>query len=438
MLTREQNELLTRTDRGTAAGDLLRRYWQPVALSEELAEHAPPLPVRILGEDLVLFRDERGRPGLLGRHCAHRQADLSYGRIEDGGLRCLYHGWLYDVAGNCLEQPGEPEGSRFNSKVHQPAYACRESGGMIFAFLGPGEPPLLPAYEFLIAPEEQRFVTKALHECNYLQGNEGNIDPVHISFLHRFLSEAEAPRRVRQTVTGTALTPNSLYKSDVSPVLEVERTDFGVRIFSVRALSDERTYVRISNFIMPNLSAFPGMTGGDGYSVNWHVPIDDTHHWKYMISFRRSAPLDRELLRQQYAANLTPDHRFVRNSSNRYLQDRGELTAKTFSGMGYFFAAHDAFAVEGEGPIQDRTQERLGSTDRSITMARQMLLRAIQDVQDGRDPAHVVRAADANDLRHITVVSEVIPASIDWHTYWQRDLHLGEQVLEPEVGEPAD
>src|SRR5712692_2349482 len=184
MLTKEQNELLTQTGPGTPGGELLRRYWQPVALAEELPPGGAPLPVRMLGEDLVLFRDESGRPGLLGRHCAHRGADLSYGRLEDGGLRCLYHGWLYDVAGRCLEQPGEPADSTFCTRIRQLAYPAVERGGIIFAYLGPGEPPLLPNYEFLAVPEAQRYATKYYQDCSYLQGSEGNLDPVHNNLLH--------------------------------------------------------------------------------------------------------------------------------------------------------------------------------------------------------------------------------------------------------------
>src|SRR5919199_3319285 len=189
MLTREENELLTRTNRGTPGGEWMRRYWLPALLSEELPPGGPPVPLMLLGEELVAFRDADGRVGLLGLHCAHRGADLSYGRLEDGGLRCLYHGWLYDVAGRCLEQPGEPAGSTFHERVRQTAYPCVERAGIVFTYMGPGEPPLLPNYEFLIVPEAQRSATKILYECNYLQGNEGNIDPVHLSFLHQHLED---------------------------------------------------------------------------------------------------------------------------------------------------------------------------------------------------------------------------------------------------------
>src|SRR5438094_5267917 len=176
MMTQEENEILTQTGRGKSAGELLRRYCQRVALSEELPSGAAPLTVKILGEELVLFRDDQGRAGLLGIHCSHRGTNLSYGRLEDGGLRCIYHGWLYDVAGHCLEQPGEPAGSTFHEKIKHRAYPCQEAGDAIFAYMGPGQPPLLPNYEVLSASADRRYATKYFLECNYLQGLEGNED----------------------------------------------------------------------------------------------------------------------------------------------------------------------------------------------------------------------------------------------------------------------
>src|SRR5213079_2086122 len=160
MLSIDENELVTRVGPRQPAGELLRRYWQPAALSEELPVGGAPIPVRLLGEDLVLFRDEQGRPGLLGIHCSHRGADLSYGRIEDGGLRCLYHGWLYDVCGRVLDQPGEPGGGANKTDIRHRAHPCQEAGGAIFTYMGPGDAPLLPNYEFLTVPGEYRTVTK--------------------------------------------------------------------------------------------------------------------------------------------------------------------------------------------------------------------------------------------------------------------------------------
>ena len=418
MLRPEENALLTQTDRGTPCGDLIRRYWQPVALARELAAGAP-LPVRILGEDLVLFRDEPGRLGLLGLHCAHRGADLSYGRLEDGGLRCLYHGWLYDVTGRCLEQPGEPAGSTFCQRVRQLAYPCVEKAGLVFAYLGPGEPPLLPAYEPLEVPDDHRYVVKVFHDCNYLQGNEGEIDPVHLSYLHRREDFRPETQRSIKGTDGTL--PMVFYIGDRNPRIEAEPTEYGVRIFSVRQAGEERQYVRQTNYVLPNLSTVVGPMAGDGYNIHWHVPIDDTHHWKYEIMFRRSAPLDESDWGRIRASEteLTPDYHLTRKRANRYLQDRASMSWN-FCGLGTNNTPHDACAVEGAGPIQDRTQEHLGSTDVAIALARQQLLAAIQAMQAGQEPPHVLRDAAANRLAHITVLSEVMSASEDWRRYWEK------------------
>lgn len=391
MLTAEQNRLLTETGPGTPGGDLLRRYWQPVALTADLPPAGAPLPVRVLGEDLVLYRDEQGQPGLLGLHCPHRGADLSYGRLEDGGLRCLYHGWLFDRGGRCLDQPGEPAGSTFKDRIRQTAYPCQEAAGLILAYLGSDAPPLLPAYPFLRAPDTHVAVIKIWQACNYLQANEGNIDPAHLSFLHRSLQEQDTQRRVVAEIGKTA---NTLVSQDLAPTIDFAKTDFGLRICSLRTVAPDRDYLRITNFVLPNLSAFNGETSGapyHGHSVNWHVPIDDTHHWKYMLAFSRQAPLDHAALRERYAAELGPDHRLVRDPSNRYQQDRAEMQTTTFTGLGRLFAVHDSWATQGEGAIQDRTTEHLGYGDKVITAARRLLLRAIADVQAGREPPHVVR-----------------------------------------------
>ena len=411
MISQEENNLLTQTGPGTACGELMRRYWQPVALSNDVPHGGAPLPVTILGEDLVLFRDDQGRPGLLGLHCSHRGTDLSYGRVENGGLRCVYHGWLYDVCGRVIEQPGEPGGGANKDQIRHRAHPCREAGGVIFTYMGPGEPPLLPDYEFLTVPQEQRTVTKVLYECNYLQGNEGNIDPVHLSFLHQFLSEANVP--LQRVVRGSDTTDNTLLGKDMAPTIEVELTDFGLRICSQRASGRNQTYLRVTNFVMPNLAAFGGSTVGEGYSVHWHVPIDDTSHWKYVFMFSREKPLAPELV-DKSRAELSADFRLARNRANRYRQDRESMKTKTFTGLGYNFQAHDAFATESQGAIQDRTAEHLVSSDKAIIAARKLLLNAINDVKQGRDPQHIVRDPAGNRFLHLQVFSEVIDASVDW------------------------
>jgi phenylpropionate dioxygenase-like ring-hydroxylating dioxygenase large terminal subunit len=409
MITNEENQLLTQVGRGTPAGELLRRYWQPLALSEELPAGGAPLSVKILGETRVLFRDDKGRPGLLGLHCSHRGTDLSYGRVEDGGLRCLYHGWLYDIGGRCLEQPGEPGGGEHRDAIRHPAYPCQEKGGLIFTYMGPGQPPLLPNYEFLGASPDHRLICKIFHECNYLQANEGNIDPVHLSYLHRFLEDKNERYR---GVRGAEESHYNLVGRDVAPTIDVELVDFGVRIYTTRKQPGDKVYLRVSYFILPNLSAFPGQTGGEGYSVNWHVPIDDTHHWKYMFVFSREAPLDKAVI-QRERSELTPDFRLLRNTSNRFMQDREAMKTKTYTGMGHGFQAHDVFATSSQGAIQDRTHEHVVSSDKAIIAARKLLEKAIKDVQAGQEPPHVMRDPALNRFPHLQVISDLVPGNVD-------------------------
>jgi phthalate 4,5-dioxygenase len=427
MLTKEENDLLTQTGPGTPCGELMRRYWQPVALAEELPPGGAPVPVRILSEDLVLFRDEAGRPGLLGLHCPHRGADLSYGRVEDGGLRCLYHGWLYDITGQCLEQPGEPAGSTFCQRVRHTAYPCREAGGLIFTYMGPGEPPQLPAYDFLDTTEPYRMAIKLRQDCNYLQANEGNMDQVHLSFLHRLSDDAIRGTLMNERATGSKRTASKLLAEDVCPRIEAQETSFGMRECVFRR-APEGYYFKIENFVLPNFAAVPGGTQGqDGYLVNWHVPIDDTTHWKYMVTFKRSGPLDKERLWNVLRGDceLLPDGRFSRNQSNRYLQDRAAMTTDyTYAGIGTGFALHDTWAVEGQGTVVDRTKEHLGYEDKSVILMRKLMFQAIRDVQEGRDPPHVVRDPSANRFPELMVLADVLPDDADWQEY------LAERIAE--------
>ncbi|MSQ18018.1 MAG: hypothetical protein EXR39_00295 [Betaproteobacteria bacterium] len=209
MLAKEQNDLITLIGPSTPGGDLMRRYWQPVALSEELGTDTP-IPVTVFSEALVLYRDAAGRPNLIGRYCPHRRVDLSYGRVEAGGLRCIYHGWVLAGDGRCLEQPGEPANSRYKERIRHIAYSCREAGGVILAYFGPGEPPVLPAFGFFDCAPERVWATKIHHACNYLQANEGNVDPQHLSFLHATLGAGSLYPEL-----------NSLITADVAPRLEV-------------------------------------------------------------------------------------------------------------------------------------------------------------------------------------------------------------------------
>ncbi len=426
MLTREQNERITRTGPGTPGGELMRRYWHPVALSAELAQGSAPIPVRLFSEDLVLFRDEKGRVGLMARACPHRCTDLSFGRIEDGGLRCLYHGWLFDVSGKCLEMPAEPDNTPMLNEVRNLAYPCIEAGGLIFTYMGKGEPPQLPDYEFLRSDEAHRFLKRSVINCNYLQSLEGEYDPAHLSFLHRPLTKKDT-RPVPGTDKGYSA--DMYYKEDRRPLLDYQVTDYGVRIFSVRKSAENTKYVRITNFIMPNFAAIVGNEGrvGEGYSVHFHVPIDDTHHLRFDYVYNRVQPVDKAKYEKRLSNDVGPDGITKRALDNRYFQDRGLMTTDNFTGMGDSFNVHDAFATESQGPTQDRSKENLGTTDVIIARVRKLLLEAVDEVESGRVPLHARR--ENPDMSHLIVMSEVVQASVDHKEVWKNKVG-GKQAAE--------
>lgn len=418
MLSKEQNDLLTQTGPGTPGGDLFRRYWQPVALAEELPPGAAPLPVRILSEDLVLFRGEDGLIGLMRRRCPHRGADLSYGRIEGGAIRCLYHGWLIGRNGRCLEQPGEPSASTYKDRIRHPAYPCAEAGGLIWTYMGPGEAPPLQRFPFLSAPDERVWTTKLIQDCNYLQANEGNVDPQHLSFLHRV--SAPGPKQDEYNIIG----------DDLAPALEVEETDFGIRIYAVRKTNAGR-YVRVSNFVVPNASAFDGgpiqnparvpQQENAYYWMHWHVPIDDVSHWKYAVAYSHDMAIDKDFVDQMIRGDQSEDYNGRRRKENRYLQDRTEMATRTFLGMGYNFYDHDRYAVESQGAISDRTTENLGASDRAIIAMRKQLLRAIDDLQAGRAPVMTPgHSGQDNPVADLVVTSQVVAADADLHSLWRK------------------
>ena len=408
MTTREENDLLTRTGPGTPGGDFMRRYWQPVALVEELKDS--PLPVKVLGEDLVLFRDSEGKPGLIDILCPHRCADLSYGRIEDGGLRCLYHGWLFDRHGHCLEQPAEPEGSSYKSEVRTKAYPCHEAAGVILAYMGPQPTPLVPDFHFINAPPKTVFSTKVHPSCNCLQANEGNLDPAHLSFLHA-LNVGRDGRK------GVYLKMQEVMGKQTRPQILVERMRLGVRIYSVRDAGDDKNYLRVTSFVFPNLGFFAGDGGRSGptsYSVHWHVPIDDESHWRYDFYYDSTDGVDLERLQEKVRTELGEGYKPSRTRENRYLQDRAEMkTGATFSGMGIYFPSHDLFAVETPGPIHDRTKEHLATSDVAIVATRRMMLNAIRGVQEGKDPPGVIRSANENVFNDLVILATMLDKGVD-------------------------
>jgi phenylpropionate dioxygenase-like ring-hydroxylating dioxygenase large terminal subunit len=414
MKTQEESDLLTRTDRGTPMGELMRRYWQPVALSEELPDGGAPIPLKIMGEELVLYRDDQGKPGLMGIHCPHRGADLSYGRVEDGGLRCIYHGWLFDKTGRCLDQPWEPNGGEHRDQIRHTAYPCHEQASAIFAYMGPGDPPFFPNYEFLMAPPEQTYADKLFHEANYLQMNEGSFDIPHLSFLHyTYFNQGLSNNRPASIQSATV----DLGRRGAAPGLEtmdVELTEYGLRNFRIRRdRGPDEYHLQVNEFVLPNFIAFPSPAGS--YGINWHVPIDDTHHWKFTFIFDREKPIPKEQTKR-FRTEMTPDFRSTRNKSNRYLQDRESMNKEWYCGIAQNFGAQDLCVIEGAGPVQDRTQEHLASSDMPIVVARKIRIKAIRDLQEGREPKNVIRDPGMNKFR-IVSTSEAVPSTKDWKDY---------------------
>src|SRR6266508_877579 len=304
MLTREQNELVTRTGPGTPMGEAMRRYWLPALLSEELPEpDCPPLRVGLVGENLVAFRDTQGKVGLMAENCPHRGASLFFGRNEECGLRCVYHGWKFDTADNCVDMPNEPPESNFKHKIHAAAYPCVEHGGVIWAYLGPPEHrPVEPLFEWAHLPQGHRFISKTWQECNYLQAIEGGVDSSHSSFLHRMFDG------------GTSAMSSGGYRArSTSPKLEVLRTDYGYAYASIRHLKDEgKNYVRVYHFVLPfqQMRAFEGFLPGCPL-IQGHlwVPIDDEHCWVYNWLYRvdGSALTEEEIVTEERFFGRAPE-----------------------------------------------------------------------------------------------------------------------------------
>ncbi len=405
MLSKEDNELITQTNPGTPMGDLMRRYWIPALLSEEIpAPDCPPARVRMLGEELVAFRDSQGRVGLIGEHCAHRGTSLFYGRNEECGLRCIYHGWKYDVEGNVVDTPAEPGGSDFKKKLRHTAYPTHEAGGVIYGYLGPREKmPLFPNYEWTQVPLEQTYVTKCLLECNYLQGLEGECDSSHLSFLHRALTNER-----NQT----------LYKIDTSPFYETEDTDFGVRLIATRNAADDQHYIRFSAFVMPVYGCVPAGRATDeldGYEIHVYIPADDTHCWRYDMGFRRARAVREDEVHRRNQIN--PDYTRIRNARNDYLQDRQAQKTVNFTGIEDFLN-HDACATESMGAIFDRSKEHLGVSDKAVIAVRKFLVSAVKELQDGKEPPHLARDAQRNWFPHVDCFAYLLPRSVPWRQHF--------------------
>jgi phthalate 4,5-dioxygenase oxygenase subunit len=384
-ITAEINEQLVRTGAGTLMGDLMRRYWIPALHDWELAEpDGPPVRVRLLGERLVAFRDSVGRIGLVDEFCAHRGVSLWFGRNEECGLRCPYHGWKYDVTGACLEVPSESEQSGFRQRIKLKSYPCLERGGIVWAYMGPpGKEPAPPALEWVEVAAERRFISKRLQECNYLQAMEGGIDSSHVSFLHSGALQKDP------LFVGSR--GNDYNLRDRMPVFEIEEFAGGLLIGARRNAEAGRYYWRITPWIVPFYTIIPPRAGHPIGAHAW-VPIDDESCWAWSINYHPTRALkDSEVTAMRNGAGIHVTYvpgTFVprANRANDYLIDRAAQKAgETYSGVAGI-AMQDASLQESMGPIQDRTREHLTSTDNGIILTRRLLLRAAKAVREGQEP----------------------------------------------------
>jgi phenylpropionate dioxygenase-like ring-hydroxylating dioxygenase large terminal subunit len=421
VISAEQNQRLTQVGPGTPGGRVLRHYWQPIALADELDGKRPVRAVRALGQDFVLFRDEQGRLGLLDRDCPHRNADLAYGRLEDGGLRCAFHGWLFDVNGRCLDTPAEPEGSTLCTKIRQRSYPVALRSGIVFAYLGEGEAPPFPAFDCFAAPDTHTFAFKGLIECNWLQALEVGIDPAHASFLHRFFDDGDQEeaygKQFRATSDGSDLPMTYVLREFPRPRIEVDTTPYGLRLTALRAINDATTHVRVTNLFFPQAFVIP--MSAEMTITQWHMPVDDMRTYWIAIFTSFAGPVDRERMRaQRLESYALPDYLPKRGKQNDYGFDPDEQETRTYTGMGEDINVHDQWAVESQGAIQDRTRENLASSDKAIAANRRLLLRAMAAVEEGKRPGLLQDDATAT-LTGPSTIDTMAPAA-SWDSHWRQ------------------
>lgn len=431
MITQEENELLCRVEGDIPMGQLMRRHWTPVCLMEEVAEpDGDPVKARVFGEDLVVFRDSDGRVGVLDEACPHRGASLAYGRNEDGGLRCLYHGWQMDVDGNVLEMVSEPSGSAMVDKVKHTAYPVKEWGGFVWAWFGPAEavpefqpPPWAPTADVRVS------IAKSLLPCNWAQVLEGAIDSAHSSSLH---SSDMVPARVdgAKATDKTWLRPST----DKAPRMQVQRTSYGFRYAALRRpIKDAATheYVRSTVFVAPATALIPP---NNLYNVaNVNVPLDDENTAFYFIAWGDPAQTPetetwRKFLRQTVGVDLDDEYRPLRNKDNRFWQDRKAMKAGNFTGITGFPNQDIAMWVT-MGPMATRNKDRLGASDLAVVEFRRQMLEAVRAFQNG---APAVGTGDQTATAAVCSYQAIVPKSIDWREYAAHAVGAGENQPELE------
>jgi phthalate 4,5-dioxygenase oxygenase subunit len=417
MLTREDNELLVRVGPGTPMGKLMRLYWIPFLPSTDVPVDGVPYRVRLLGEDLVAFRDTGGRVGLVDQACPHRGAPLVFARNEEGGLRCVYHGWKFSVDGSCQEMPAEPENTPMLKKVRAKAYPVQERNGVLWAYMGPDkEPPPLPAMEWNMVPEENVAVSVRVQECNWLQALEGEIDSAHAAILHGRVDAGGSIDQWKQA-------------ADLAPKFEVVQHDAGISIASRRKLDGDKNYVRVNQFLMPFWTLVPPFSQYPELSGHAWVPIDDEHTLCIMFSYHPAQPFyekTRKLFKEGHAGRETghasagsfekrpatePYHTYWNryNRGNAYGFSE-ELQAKYNAGLPGLWV-QDAACQSGVAPIYDRSKENLGTSDSGVARTRRVMLEMVKklDAQQVR-PVSV----DQPDKFLYRAISITIPAGADW------------------------
>jgi phenylpropionate dioxygenase-like ring-hydroxylating dioxygenase large terminal subunit len=426
MLSREDNELLCRVGRGTPMGDLIRQYWLPVFTTSELPDpDGPPVRTRLLGENLIGFRVTSGKVGLIQANCPHRGASLFFGRNEGEGLRCAYHGWKFDCEGACVDMPNEPEESTFKSKIRARAYPCVERNDIVWTYMGPRQtPPPLPDLEPNLLPRGQYAIQKALRECNWFQGLEGDIDTSHLSFLHL---GAVQPG---DTKPGSFDYYNVV---DRAPRYEVADTPFGTSYGAYRPAHDDQHYWRIAHFLFPFYTMIPTGILGTQVLVRAWVPMDDEHLMFWSIGVPRSregaaaagGAAGMSANGRSVAAAGTraggfeflPDtsdwlgkFRLVQNKDNDYLIDREAQKKDSFTGIAGIHQ-QDQAVTESMGPIIDRTEEHLGSSDAMIIRTRR---RAITAAKALRDRGTVPPGVEDPTVYRCRSGGVILPRSADW------------------------
>lgn len=412
-------------------GELMRRYWIPAALSVDVVADARPTAIRLLGEDLIVFRDSDGTAAITSVRCPHRGAPLIYGRNEDCGLRCVYHGWKFDTSGACVDMPTEPPGTKLKDSVRLLAYDCRERNGVIWVYMGPGRAPELPELEWNLVPDDNVFLSLRVQECNWLQALEGELDSSHAPILHSRLDS-----RLK----------DSAWYADLAPRFELLDTDYGAMVAARRQGKDNRAYWRINQFLVPFYTLVPPSPPVATLSGHAWVPIDDETTLCFMFTYHPTEPLSqrtREMFRDGFhgreTGHLSIQGRDTTVGANvpyaRYrpqlteLNDFGfsdELQRTTyFSGLPGLWV-QDAACQSGVEPILDRTQEHLGSSDAGILRARRILRAAAEGLRDeGRVPVGAVEPS----AFHVRAAALLLDDDESWpeaaakHVYGRGELH---------------